>query len=153
MQVPVEELTPILNEDTPKDLGNYRDIPSLPSGLGIIGILFKIFLYSFFFKKKNNKPNKNRFIACLHFDPLLLNYSEKLERSYMQKRMKRGSRGETRNHKMINKVPLKEGHNHTLQQRRPGGVRYLNKIHCVIKITHDKSQKKPKLKNLTNGLY
>lgn len=67
-----------------------------------------------FKKKKHNKPNKNRFIACLHFYPLLLNYSEKLEGSYMQKRMKRGSRGEKRNHKMINKVPLKEGHNHTL---------------------------------------
>lgn len=67
-------------------------------------------------KKEKNPQHKSRFIACLHFYPLLLNYSEKLKRQ-MQKRMKRGSRGEKKtkgNHKMINKVALKEGHNHTL---------------------------------------
>lgn len=57
----------------------------------------------------------------------------------MRRRMKRSRGGQKakKSHKMINQIALKEGYKHTLQQRRPGRVRYLNKIHSIIKIIYN----------------
>lgn len=78
----------------------------------------------------------------------------------MRRRMKIGSSGgqkAKKPHKMINQIALKEGYKHTLQQRRPGRVRYLNKIHSIIKIIYNNdnlflNQKKKEKKKLTSGL-